>query len=1003
MPTRLLGLVSVGALAFGFMASAPVADAAGPTNAHDSLARAAVGSLDAGRYIVLLRQPAAASYTGGIKSYAATSGRPAAPFRADSRSARAYSGYLTRQQDSVARSVGATPAARYTVASNGFSAVLSAKQAAQLSTSRDVLALVPVEARSVEATNTADFLGLTGTNGVWAKHGGQKNSGSGIVVGDLDTGIWPESASFTGKPLTPIPSGKWGASIDPLGNTTMRKADGTQFNGACELGEEWADPTLCSTKIIGARYYADSFLASVPPEHRPSSEFISTRDGGGHGSHTASTAAGNPVDGVTVDGVNLGSITGMAPGASIAAYKVCWEDDDPNTGGCYTDAIMSAIDDAVRDGVDVLNFSISGATDTVVDPVEIAFAGAANAGVFVAASAGNSGPTESTVAHNSPWLTTVASTTYRTFDGTVVLGNGEQLVGSMISPDGVGPADLVDSSQAAITPDDATVAEATICGPDSLDPAVVEGTIVTCLRGKYARVDKSAEVARAGGIGMVLANPSPNSINADFHSVPTVHLNSEAGSVVYDYLGTDGSHTATLVPGNLTSTQTPVPQISGFSSRGPAVANQGDILKPDIGAPGSDVLAAVAPPSNSGRDYDLYSGTSMAAPHITGLGAFLLSRHPDWTPQMLQSAMMTTATSLKNEDGTTSSDAFAQGAGLVNPKDFFHPGLFITSTPAQWYGLITEEGYDTGAPAVDPKKVNIPSYANSQVVGEARMKRSLTFERKGAWKVSVDVPGFKASGTTMVKSKMPGKHRKLVVIFTAKKNAELSVWHKGFVTLTGPTTVRLPIALKPVRLAVPQTLTGAGTDSFTDGTITSGFTGSQPVETRGLAMAQSHSGEVATNDYAYECYPVGPGSTVARFDLDADDDTSDLDMTVYAADSCDPNTAYAIAGSSATGSADESVTVENPDAPTYIVEVAGFAAGDLGAPMAYRTDLYDVNPSSDLGELTVSPNPIPVTAGSDSYFTVSWSGLDPDQRYLGFLDYTGTDLSTAVEVTTFVQ
>ncbi|HET7431721.1 MAG TPA: S8 family serine peptidase [Nocardioides sp.] len=953
-----------------------------------------------GRYIVLLKAPAAASYDGGSAGLARTAPSAGHAFNARSAAVQSYSRALVTRQNSIAAKVNAKPQYHYTIASNGFSAQLRSTQAGALAKNPAVLAVVPVEARKLDAAsnNTANFLGMYGKKGVWNRHGGQRNAGAGVVVGDLDTGIWPESPSFRGKPLSATPTGDWASAMDPLGNTTMQKKDGSTFHGACETGEGWGLGD-CSTKIIGARYYPDSFVAGVPAEHRSPAEFISTRDGDGHGSHTASTAAGKVTDGVVVGGVNFGEVTGMVPGAAIAAYKVCWEDDDEDTGGCYTDASLAAIDDAVRDGVDVINYSISGATDTVVDPVEIAFAGAANAGVFVAASAGNSGPDASTVAHNSPWLTTVAASSYRTFDGTVVLGDGQKFLGSTISNTGVPEqTPLIDSSNAPAS--GATADDATLCAPDSLDDSAVAGKIVVCLRGVYDRVAKSAEVKRAGGVGMILVNPSENSLNADFHSVPTVHIAVGDANAVYDYADNAADPTAALLPGNETDLKSePVPQVAGYSSRGPADANESDILKPDIAAPGSDVLAAVAPPSNSDRRYDIYSGTSMAAPHITGLGAYLLAVHPRWTPQQVQSAMMTTATRTKDEVGGVSRDAFAQGAGEVTPSAMFKPGLFITSTPAQWYGLITHEGYDTGAPSVDPKAVNVPSMADHAVTGSTSFTRTITSGRAGTWRVKVWVPGLSADAPSTLTFDKKGESKPLDVTFNVNDDTPLNEWAMGYVTLIGPTTVRMPVALKPVALDVPATITGEGTDGSTDVTVTSGTNGSIDMATEGLAKADSTDDSVAAGDYNLYCVDVDPDTHVLRIDVDSADDSADLDLYTYTATAgCGSLTDYG--PTSATSSADESVTIEDPTAAAYLIEVDGFAAGSQGSPMDFRLDTYDISPASTLGDLTVTPDPLPVTRGEDATFNVAWSGLDPASRYLGLVNYGDTGLSSVLEVTT---
>ena len=995
-PQRSLALISAGVIIAGLAAATPAATAASaPSQSSDKVVTGNGVRYSDGRYVVLLREPSAARYDGGNAKFRATRPRAGGQFRADSASARVYTAHLRSTQAAIAREVGARPVSSYTVATNGFAAQLTGDQALELATDRRVLLVEKDTRRSLDTWNTPNFLGLTGKNGAWTTHGGQRNAGAGVVVGDLDSGAWPESKSFAGRPLTSNPKTKW--DIARVGTATrMEKRDGGVFRGECQLGEKWTADD-CNTKLIGARYYPDRFLQSVPPEDRSEDEYLSTRDGDGHGTHTASTAAGNRHVKAKVEGRNFGEISGMAPAARLAIYKVCFSDNDPDTGDCYTSSSLDAIDDAIADGVDVINYSISGATDTVIDSIELAFEGAAEANVFVSTSAGNEGPGASTVAHNSPWLSTVAATTHHNFENTLVLGNGRKIVGASIADDPVGVHRLVSSEDVAAAGADAD--DARLCGPDTLDPAKVTGKIVVCLRGVFDRVAKSAEVKRAGGVAMVLANPTPNSLDADFHSVPTIHIDDAGTARVMRYLDSAGSKaTAEFRLGNITNKVTPLPQIAGFSSRGPALANDSDLLKPDIAAPGVSVLAAVAPPSNSHRRFDLYSGTSMAAPHITGLAAFMMGVHPSWSAQQVKSAMMTTARQVKTEDGSKSRDLFAQGSGIVTPKKFFDPGLFVTSTPREWLGFITGQGLDTDVPAIAAKDLNVPSMAQGQVTSATSFTRRFVASRKGTWKVSVKVPGFKSTpNRTALVSKRRGDIELLKIDF-ARTDAPLGEFAFGYLKLTGPTKVSLPIALRPVSVKAPALVEGSGVAGAVDVPITAGFTGDLKVGTTGLAKAQTDSASVATGDDHFTCVTVSDTSKVARFDLDAADNGADLDMFVLQSETCDIDDAFALAGQAATGSADESLTINDPTPGTYIVDVNGFAAGPQGSPMKFDLDFYDVNDAATLGNLKVDPNPVPVRNQETTSFELSWSGLVPNNRYLGFLEYDGALAPTVVKI-----
>ncbi len=248
---------------------------------------------------------------------------------------------------------------------------------------------------------------------------------------------------------------------------------------------------------------------------------------------------------------------------------------------------------------------------------------------------------------------------------------------------------------------------------------------------------KSAAVKQAGGLGMVLTNTAPGSLDSDFHAVPTVHVDEVAGAAIKAYVASTAAPTAAFEVGDTTGgPPTVVPQIAGFSSRGPAIANDSDVIKPDITGPGVSVLAAVAPPSGMGRKFDLYSGTSMSSPHIAGLAAFILGRNPGWSPMTVKSAMMTTAYDLKKADGSADTDPFAQGAGHVDPKRFFDPGLVVTSDEDDWLGFMNGQG--AGFPDIEPieaNALNTPSIAQGQVAASTTITRTFTGLQvgRGTW------------------------------------------------------------------------------------------------------------------------------------------------------------------------------------------------------------------------------------------------------------------------------
>jgi subtilisin family serine protease len=765
------------------------------------------------RYIVALTGKPIATYGGDVKGLGAT--RPSKGERVDATSGRAqrYRDYLKSQHANAAARVGAKPLKHYAVSLNGFATTLTPDQARTLEGAPGVLSVTKDRPRRLtDNKKPVDFLKLTGSHGAWAAHGGKTSAGRGVVVGIVDSGYWPESKSFAGEALgtaRPMSSDPFRPYRSGKNKIVMHKADGGSFTGICEAGDSFTG-NECNTKVIGARSFSSTYESQTPPGQR--TDFLSPRDGDGHGTHVASTAAGNAGIAASVGGHSFGKISGVAPAAKLAIYKVAFTSATDEEPAIYTGDALAAIDAAVTDGVDVINYSVSG-SDTVDDPVDMAFLSAASAGIFVATSAGNGGPEASTLNHVTPWVTTVAASTVAPYAATLVLGNGKKYAGISTTVSGnVGRAPLVTAR--SVKRASAAGTDAAVCAPDTLSHAKAAGKIVVCDRGVTTRADKSAEVKRAGGKGVVLANLTEGSTDADTHAVPTVHLNVPFGPAVKAYAKKAGA-TATLKPGNLSSTPIRYPQVASFSSRGPSVGNGGNLLKPDISAPGVAVLAAVAPPSNHNRKFDFYSGTSMASPHIAGIAALYFGVHPKWSPMAVKSAIMTTASRVKTADGKLSRDYSTQGAGNVRPDRMFNPGVIFDARERDWQGFLEGQGFatDSRVTPIDPSDYNAPAIAIGELVGSQTVTRTVTAVKPGSYQTTISVPGVTATVKPSVLDFVSAGETKTVTISFTPEAAPASETVFGSLKFAGAGTLaRLPIAVVPQASdAAAAAVTGTGT------------------------------------------------------------------------------------------------------------------------------------------------------------------------------------------------
>jgi subtilisin family serine protease len=972
-------MTALAAMSFNIstVVAAPAAKSAAPSRFADNL------------YIVQLAEQPVTAYKGGIKGLQATKPRKGQKIDPNSPAVVNYRSFLESRQQAVLGSVGGSSKVHsYVYVYNGFAADLTSEQAQKLAQTKGVLSVSKNEFHELVTATTPQFLGLTDEpGGAWTQ-----TKGEGVIIGIVDSGVWPEHPSF---------SDRTGVN----GNATKDGKLGYQqipgWHGKCVPGEEF-NASNCNQKLIGARFYNAGFGGNAGIDADLPFEFNSPRDHNGHGTHTATTAGGNANVPATGPAAVLGSISGIAPRARIAAYKACWS--VPGTAGsCAGVDLLAAIDQAVADGVDVINYSISGTRTNFRDPVEIAFLFAADAGVFVAASAGNSGPASSTVAHPSPWITTVAAGTHnRDGAGSVTLGDGATYSGASLAETAV-TAPFIDSTTAGLPGADLTAVALCFAAVDNggapvLDPAKVAGKIVLCDRGITARVNKSLAVQEAGGVGMVLTNTSPISLNADFHFVPSVHLQDTARAAVKAYAATPGA-TATVNKGAVVLTA-PAPFTASFSSRGPLQAGGGDLLKPDLIAPGQDILAGVAPPNNGGKLFDLYSGTSMSSPHVAGLAALFKQKYPSWSPMAVKSALMTTGYDVL-DGGTPAPNTnpvliFRQGAGHVQPNSALDPGLVYDSNFVDWLSFICGAqpgGGCTGVTPIDPSDLNQASIAIGDLAGVQTVTRKLKNVSGKALTVNASVTGLAGFATAVSPTSLtlaPGQEKSFTVTFTRGDLAPLNAYTGGQLYWTGGGyTVRSPIVVRPVVAAVPSEVSGNGVSGSTSFEIKFGYDGDYTAGTHGLNPATTFAGNVA-DDPNDSFVPGGPGTVafdvvvpagtaLARFQLfdEYTDGNDDLDLYVYRGSM--------LVGSSGGGTSAEVVNLVLPTAATYTVYVHGWETDGPDANFTLFT--WNVGLVDDAGNMTVTA-PASATVGAAN-IDVAWSGLSGGTKYLGAVSHTG--------------
>lgn len=898
----------------------------------------------------------------------------------------------------------------YKYALAGFAASLTPSEVERLKADPAVAAVYADTVVKPATFYTPDFLGLRGPEGAWSKVGGSERAGDGVIIGFVDQGIFGAHPSFAGDGYGPPPLG---------------------WRGACQDGPNGTSP-ICNGKIIGCKAFNAGWggNAGISWVFGPTEPLNcgSTRI---DGTITASVAAGNGIQlppaagGVTV--------SGMAPRARIASYKAGWG----SVGYGLGSDIAAAIDDATRDGVHILYVGfISGPSSILQDPVGLAEMGAAAAGVFVTSPGGDYGPDYGTVQHVYPWVTTVgASADNRRLQAQVVLGTSvftgmpsQSLTGGVWPP--VGPAPVILASSAALP--GVAASDAQRCFNGTLDPAKVAGTIVVCDRGVNDRGEKADNVQAAGGIGMVLLNVPGGATGTALErfAVSTVWLTAESYKAVHDYAATDGA-TATLPGGILTvDPKAPAPLIPAYSSRGPARAAFGYVLKPDAVAVGHLVVAASFEAGYP--TYNIFAGTLISSAHVAGLAALIKQRHPTWSPMSIKSALMTTAyqtlrTGRPGEpicdyDTCTAGGPFLIGAGHVDGTVMLNPGLVLDSRASDWQKFLCSVGEASASSdcsacstpgACDPGALNMPSLTMPFLADTYSVARTVTSTLTTDATFSTSIQDAPSGAFTITTSPAtftlaPGARQTVLITLQARTNISTVVSY-GSVTWTSSgagTSTRIPVGAAITSLsAPPEVVVRNKAQSAVSLQVTPAFDGRLVLQAAGLFASRVQTINITTGlqsrwNPASGLPPAGnPGTTVIRLrPLSSGGSRMFLRAALYASEMPAPGVFASIfvyvdgilVGASAVTGGNQVVDYAGSQGREMVIVLLGGGAFLGQLPVKLHVWQLPI-PTIGNSAMTVAPSVVAASSGTASTVTVGLGAslvtANPAKRYLGILMY----------------
>jgi subtilisin family serine protease len=995
---------------------------------------------DAKVYIVQMKAPAAVEYHASQSPGGAAKAGAAAPaaFDKNASGVRRYVDRLVEQHDKVLGRLGHQPRKLYSYrySLNGFAARMTPAEAAKLGHMPEVRHVWEDEVRPLATTFSADFLGLFEPE--VGLRGAAGLTGEDIVIGVIDSGVIPAHPGLADTREADRPracQSRW-AESSLLGRWLCRRYDELEdtlvfqppanWNGTCQPGPDFpAD--ACNNKLIGARYF---FAGAEATGRFDDGEIFSARDVDGHGTHTATTAAGNRVR-ASIFGTFLGRVEGMAPRARVAAYKACWLRPGDLRASCNTSDLANAIDAAVADGVHIINYSVGSSVLTATAPDDIALMAAAKAGVLTVVAAGNEGPALDTIGSpaGAPWVIATGASSR----------NGEHSLEAVEVTAPAAVAGRYAVREASFTPPlvDEEPIEGRLVLADDGDETLSDGTSGTAfdaceplangaeLSGSIAFIqrggcnfDVKVEHAEdAGAVAVLVFNIAGAPIvmtGTTEPTIPALMIGQADGNLLLAEIDAGQVPEVTFDKGLFLTEEDTGNVMGAFSSRGPGPVQ--DVLKPDVTAPGINILAGFTPDaanSVAGENFAFLTGTSMAVPHVAGVAALLREAHPDWSPAALKSALMTTAyQDVTQQDGETPAHPFDFGSGHIDPNRANDPGLVYD---------VTDDEYDafacgTASPAVEEARcdqlaadgfsfdavdMNQPSIALSRLTRTQTVTRRVTnvSDEAGSYTAEIEAPaGISVLVSPSALSLAPGASAEYEVTF-GFESGPLDLWRFGSLTwVDDDHAARSVLAVRPTSIDAPAEIVASGsTDSFTF-PVAFGYTGAYTAEVHGLAPATESEGSVAEDPNQSFTFRAGGGVSVHTLDLPADqaylrfalfdgftDGEDDLDLYVRY---CPTLSSCRQIAESGEPTSDEQVDILLPGPGRYEVFVHGFDTDDAGGAGAdYTLFTWFFGLDDDRGNMTVSA-PSFVDAGTTSDLTLNWTGLPPGSHSLGALSHT---------------